>query len=247
MTALVALLATAVVWGVFGSISNKVEGQGIFVRKGGLKGVISPHYGEVADVAVQVGDLVVKGQIVVTLFRSAPKLEDQVRYVVSPHSGRVVEVMVNNGNFVKEGARVLNLEPLDAELNAIVYMPPSEGKRVAPDMAVQLAPATIKPEEYGYMLGRVTSISPFPRTQDGMVRVLGAEEFAKQFSKAGQPYEIAVQLVTDPGSPTGYRWTSQGPDAKIESGTLCAAKVIVEQQPPIRLVIPLIKKQLGLY
>lgn len=247
LVALAALLLTATAWGVLGSISTKVMGEGLLIRSGGLRGVVSTYSGEVTEFHVAVGDVIQEGQVIAGLIQAGPNEASQFRYVSSPHAGRVVEITLDEGRFVREGTRLLTLEQLDARLEAIVYIPLGEGKRVRPGMGVEIAPSTVRPEEYGFMLGIVRRVSPFPVTLDGMTRVLGAEDLARQFSQAGQPYEIAVDLLPDPNSYSGYRWSSPGPDLSIESGTSCSAKIIVEQQRPISLVIPLVKRKLGIY
>ena len=46
-------------------------------------------------------------------------------------------------------------------------------------MEVQLTPASVKQEEYGRLLGRVSAVSPFPVTSSTLQRVLGSEDLAK--------------------------------------------------------------------
>jgi multidrug efflux pump subunit AcrA (membrane-fusion protein) len=247
LTAIGMLLATAVLWGILGTASSKISGEGLLMRHGGLRTVVSSYLGEVTDFHVAVGDVIDQGQVVASLFQSSPGALNQLRYVASPYSGRVLEIMTDVGSFVREGTRLLNLEPLDEPLEVVVYVSSSDGKRVQPGMQVEISPATVRPEEYGYLRGRVRSASAFPVTREGMARVMGTADLATQFSAAGQPYEIVVDLERDPESFSGFRWSSRGPDVTIEAGTMCSAKIVIEQQRPIELVIPRIKKTLGLY
>jgi len=245
--ALVALLATAVFWGVFGTVSTRITGAGILVNSGGLSGVLSTRSGEVTDIHVRRGQMIERGQVVASLFHSVPTAGGQVTYLSSPHAGRVVEVMMDEGDFLQQGARILNIEPSNTTLEVVLYAPFADGKKVRTTMDVEIALSTVRPEEYGYLLGRVKSVSAFPMTEQGMVRVLGGSDVARQFSLGGQPYEITVELLTDPESPNGYRWSSRGPDVRVESGTACNGRIVVERQRPINLVIPFLKRSLGTY
>ena len=247
LIALVSLLAVAIFWGIFGSVSTRITGMGILVNRGGLHGVLSTGSGEVTNIHVRRGQLIERGQVVASLFNPLPTAGGQDTYVSSPHGGRVVEVMVGEGDFVQQGSRILNVEPADATLEAVLYAPFSEGKKVQDIMEVEIALSTVRPEQFGYLLGRVKSVSEFPITEQGMVRVLGAPEVARQFALEGQPYEITVELLTDPESPNGYRWSSRGPDVQVESGTACTGRIVIERQRPISLVIPFFKKTLGTY
>ncbi len=247
LTALIALLAMAVFWGFFGTVSTRITAHGILVNSGGLRGVLSSQSGQVMDIQVSRGEMISRGEVVASLLHSVPRVGDQITYVSSPHDGRVVEVLMVEGDYVQQGARILSVEPSDARLEAVVYAPLAEGKKVQPTMEVEIALSTVRPEEYGYMLGRVISVSEFPVTEQGMVRVLGAPELASQFSMGGRPYEIVVQLLRDPDSGTGFLWSSQGPDIGIESGTACSVRIVTERRRPITLVIPFLKRTLGTY
>jgi len=245
LTALAALLVTAIVWGFLGSVSTKVSGMGILVTSGGLRGVLAIQSGEVTDIHTRVGDVIEQGQVVASLLRGDPTSRNRITYLSSPHEGRVVEVMLDQGDFVQQGTRVMNLEPIDATVEAVIYVPFTDGKRIRPTMEVEIALSTAKPEEFGYLLGRVKSVSTFPVTEQGMVRVLGAPGLARQFSQSGQPYEVTLELLMDPASPSGYAWSSRGPDIRVETGTACTARIVVERQRPVSLVIPLLRRTLG--
>jgi hypothetical protein len=247
LVALTGLIVTAVVWGFLGTVATKVSGSGILVTRGGLSGVLVSHPGEITNIHVGIGDVVERGQVVATLFRGEPMTDNRMSYVASQHEGRVVDIMADQGDYVHQGMRLLNLEPLDGRLEALIYVPLNDGKRIRSAMEVELALSTVRPEEFGYLLGRVMSMSAFPVTEQSMIRVLGIPELARQFSQGGQPYEIAVELLMDPESPSGYVWSSRGPDLRVESGTSCTARIVVERQRPVSLVIPILKRSLGIY
>ncbi len=245
--AVIVLLATAVVWGVFGTVSTKVTGQGILLRQGGLGSVVATHTGEITEFHVLAGEIVREGQLVASLFSSNGVGASQLRYISSQNTGRIVELVVDEGSYVREGDRLLITEPLDVELEAVIYLSTDEGKRVLSSMDVEISPSTVRPEEYGYMLGRVKSVSPYPLSIQAMTRTLGTAELARQFASTGQPYEVVVELLRNSQNVSGFEWSSRGPNTTIESGTVCLAKVVVERQRPIHLVIPTMKRKLGLY
>src|SRR4051812_16788438 len=71
------LLLTAVVWGVTGSLAEKVGGRGMLVKSGGVLEVVSNAPGRVTDVAVAVGDSVTEGQVVAWV--AQPELFDNLQ------------------------------------------------------------------------------------------------------------------------------------------------------------------------
>ena len=128
-------------------------------------------------------------------------------------------------------------------LEAIVYIPSVHGKKIRPGMEVQIAPSTVKKEEFGYLLGTVTYVSDFPVTPQGMQRVLKNEQLVTALSGQDAPYAIHVDLLPDPDNVSTYRWTSsEGPPIRIQSGTLASAGVVVERRRPILMVIPQLRR-----
>jgi len=174
------------------------------------------------------------------------KLGENVN-VLSPYSGRVLEVLANRGDVVSPGTAILSLEVLSENLQAVLFVPASAGKKVQKGMAVRISPSTVKREEYGSLLGKVTWVAEFPSTARGMTRLLGNEALVAKLMDQGPPIQVNVELERDPATPTGYRWSSsRGPSLKISSGTLATGDVVVQEDPPFRLVIPKVREATGL-
>lgn len=170
--------------------------------------------------------------------------------VASPYSGRVLELIAETGKMVGTGEPVVTLDRAgrDArELEAVVYVSAAYGKRVRPGMHIQVAPATVRQEEFGMISGVVTSVSAYPATARGMQRMLKNDQLVTALSGGGAPYEVRATLSPDPRTPSGYRWTSShGPPLGIQSGTLAGAQVIVDTQRPIAKVLPLLRRWSGM-
>jgi len=74
-----------------------------------------------------------------------------------------------------------------------------------------------------------------------MTALLGNESLVQHFLAAtgGAPVEIEVELLRD-RTPSGFKWsTSSGPPTQILSGTLSQADIILAEQRPISLVLPI--------
>jgi len=170
--------------------------------------------------------------------------------VVSAHRGRILEVTAEKGDFVRMGEPMMSFHeegPDVKRLEAVLYVSGREGKRIRPGMQVQIAPATVRPEEYGRMLGTVTYVSDFPATPRGMQRLLGNEQLVRSLSQGGAPYEVYADVTLDPDTPSRYRWTSSsGPPEAIRSGTLCASTITVKERRPIAFVLPLLRSAVGI-
>jgi HlyD family secretion protein len=68
---LCALLAAALLWGIFGSVPTETSGEGILLRQGGVSDLVAPGTGQVEEVQVKVGDAIEKGQVVAKLHQEA--------------------------------------------------------------------------------------------------------------------------------------------------------------------------------
>lgn len=175
------------------------------------------------------------------LLRRQMELNSVIR---SPYPGRVLELTVDAGNMVNAGSRVLSLEQLEAALSAVMFIPATEGKRVQRGMPVRLSPSTVRKEEAGFILGKITAVSRFPATPEGMMRTLRNADLVRQLSGQGPPLEVTVALETNKNG--SYRWSSnrETPPA-ISSGTLCGGSIVIASNSPISLVIPLVRGSFG--
>jgi HlyD family secretion protein len=166
--------------------------------------------------------------------------------VTTPFDGRVLEVTAGAGSMVPPGGSLMTLEQVDAPLETVLYVPASEGKRVRPGMDVRISPSTVKAEEYGFMLGKVKSVSEFPVSPDGLRRVVRNERLVDQMMRGGPPIEVIATPLLDKSTPSGFKWSSsKGPPSPVFSGTLAKGSVVVEKKKPIAYVLPIVKKSLG--
>lgn len=170
--------------------------------------------------------------------------------VTSPYSGRVLEIKQDENGVVQPGTAVLTMELMgDAikDLEVVAFVNAGEGKKVRPGMVIHIAPSTVRPADYGYMVGKVTSVSEFPATPQGMMRILQNQQLVQQLSANSTQIQISADLVPDPKAASGYRWTSPGgPPQQVQSGTLGEASITVRKDRPLSLVIPKLREFAGL-
>ena len=172
-------------------------------------------------------------------------LEDRQK-VLSPYTGRVLELMLDPGNLVAPGSRIVTLETLEAPVDAVVYIPAQEGKKVRPGMRARVSPTTIRVEEYGYIIATVKSVADFPSTPEGLARTLRNSTLVATLTGRSAPIEVVVRLAVDPTTPSGYEWSSsQGPPLQVFTGTLCSASVEVAAKRPAEYVLPFLKELVG--
>jgi multidrug efflux pump subunit AcrA (membrane-fusion protein) len=238
-----------------GQISDIRVGTGDFIEKGEVVARLQQPeiLNEIQFTEAQLRSLLAAGAadgqpMVRELREKLDALRDRLSLatrIVSPYSGKVVEVKVKRGEYIPRGAQVVTIEQAGEQLNtleAVLYVSPDEGKRIHPGMEVKLEAASISKETYGYLLGRVTRVNEFPSTFQGMVNVIGNEDLARTLAGSGAPIEVRVHLIPDPGTESGYKWSSSdGPPVAIQSGTLVRGIITVEKSPPLAKIFPQLK------
>lgn len=180
------------------------------------------------------------------------QLEEQLRSnseVTSSHAGRIIEVLAEPGGIVRRGQAIARLDRKgggEQDLQAVLYIPGTDGKKVKSGMEVHVSPTTVKKEEFGSIQATVERVSEFPATPARMERVLNNDQLVKMLSAQNAPYEMYANLKLDPSTFSGYSWSSSsGPETQIRSGTMCRATVTVEERRPIEMVMPALKKLFG--
>jgi HlyD family secretion protein len=172
---------------------------------------------------------------------------NQNTQVVSPIEGRVLEIKVSAGSVLAVGTPVVAIESEGTKLQALIYIPTERGKNVKPGMQVRIEPNSVKREEFGTMVGTVTTVSDFPITPQGLAAVLHNDTLVGRFSHDGAPYAARVSLEQDATTPSGYRWAvGSGPPVRLSSGTLIRAEVTTRRQRPLDMVVPLVRRLTGI-
>jgi len=182
--------------------------------------------------------------------RSRREMERQLEQettVIAPIDGRVTEIKLSEGHVVTQGQAVLSIEGAGEGLEALLFISTAHGKKVSPDMDVRIEPAAFRKEEYGALIGKASWISDFPVSREGLEAKLQNQALVESYFREGAPYEVRVDLVKDKTTPSGYRWTSgKGPQSKISSGSTVQAQIVIKEQRPAEMVIPLLKHTVGM-
>ncbi len=165
--------------------------------------------------------------------------------VRSPFGGRVVAVRAGAGQPVRPGDALLSLESTREPMRVVGFVPLAAGKQVTPGLEVRIAPSFIRVEDYGFMVGKVVSVSTLPATPEEIQRIVANDALARQYIDLN-PFQVVIEpLLAE--TPSGFRWTSSaGPPVEVGSGTDCTVQVVVETRKPISYVIPTVKQTLGL-
>lgn len=167
-------------------------------------------------------------------------------YIVSPADGQVVELQTYFGATVATGSPVLSIQSDSGVLQALLYVASDEAKAIKPGMSVQLAPTNVRREKHGFLVASVLSVGDFPITHNAVMRKLENDTLAAELTAQGPVTELRVSLSRSDFSPSGFQWSSgNGPKVHLTSGTLCEGRIVTEREKPLRLVLPMLRKEFG--
>ena len=174
-------------------------------------------------------------------FDSRRYQKETAEYIYSPYDGIADEVLVAAGSIVTNGMTLVSvrLDNREQDLKGILYIPVDKGKRVMTGQSIQLAPGGVDISQTGSLLGVVRSVAQYPATLQSMQKNLGNEQLAQMIiqSQQGAVVEVNFDLVKDPGSESGYLWTSAvGEHKPVTAGSYCTGSIIIERRPPIEKV-----------
>lgn len=181
--------------------------------------------------------------------RKLAELEQTLRdnaTIRSPYRGQVAAILRTEGQLIAAGERLMNLENPDAPVEALLFVPFAEGKKVTAGMDIRIAPSTVKPEEHGFMLGEVQSVSSQAITPEEVRRILQNDQLAATFAQ-DTPFRVTARPQLDSTTPSGFLWTSSsGPPNLLAANTPCSAQIITGKRRPISYVIPVMKRAVGI-
>lgn len=162
--------------------------------------------------------------------------------IVSPIAGRVLDIRAAASDWVHEGQALLLLERADAKLVADVYLPANSPiQRIEPGMQVQLTPRVQDDSAIGFLKAQVATVARYPISREGMRIRLRDKALVAQLASGGSALLVQAELQQDANGSYQRSVKSDGLRA-LNSGTLCAASIIVREDAPITLVLPWLKR-----
>jgi hypothetical protein len=211
----------AIFWCVFGTINYKVTGTGIIFPFGEPVSVSVPYDGTVDKVLVKHGEAVNEGDAMIRVRNSLATTT-----LSAPRDG-VLLSNLSEGEAFKAREAVLWLMPQKTEFHEreiLCYVDAKSLRKLKVGMEVQVTPADLQRETWGYAYGHVVGLEPFPTLQTEVTKRMKLEQFASFVPKDQPMYELRVVLDTDGNNLKWSRKKSQR--IEMKNGTLCNIQII---------------------
>ena len=219
------LLAAFIVWGILGSVSDKVYFSGVVFPVEGTSDVTLPNKGIVRSILVHNGDSVHEGQTIAMV-----SVGSSHSFLTSTVSGLVIHSKTDNEPFEAfdpiisvVNAGTGNQESQRAQL--IAYADNDAQRDLRIGMEAQVWPADEKRDEIGYVRGHITQVVRYPANAAEVRQRLKSDILVRQLlgDGGGAVYEVIIDLQRDPADPARYDWSFGEPDGvSMDFGTYCS-------------------------
>lgn len=237
LTVTVLVMAAASVWAVTGTVSSTLTAPGLLTHAQGGYVLQSPIAGQVTEVLAKEGDRIPAGTPLLEL--RTPEGTGTVRTLAA---GRLTALVAGIGTVVTVGADVAAVERVaraDDPLKAVVYLPADGAPPVPVGAAVDLTVQSVARQQYGVLRGRVESVGRAAQSRQQMAAFLGSGQLAEQFARQGRTLPVLVRLEREPGTASGFAWSSAGgPPFRPASMTPLSGVVQLAEQHPVDWLLP---------
>ncbi len=176
----------------------------------------------------------------------AYKLYLEAFRLVSNYDGHILEVRKSEGDFVQMGESIALIASDKSDgLSLVGFLSPADGKKVTAGMSAYFAPGSVKPDEFGYILGVVREVSEEPVSAESILAEVHNQGLVERLSGGGAAIRVEVELLPDPTTKSGFRWTSsKGAPVQLSSGALGSIIVNTEYRRPASFLVPYAKSLL---
>ena len=195
-TTIALLLAAFIVWGVLGTVSDKVYYSGVVFPVQGTTDVTLPNKGMVRTMLVQNGDSVHLGQRIAMV-----SVGESYSLLTSTVSGLVISAKADNELFEAFEPIVSvvddNGSSPSQQTQLIAYADNDAQRQLRIGMEAQVWPANEKRDEIGYVRGRISQVVRYPAKVSKVRQKLKSHTLAQRLTDEGEDLVYAISPVID--------------------------------------------------
>jgi hypothetical protein len=224
-TAVTVLLLAFIVWGVLGTVSDKVYFSGVVFPAQGTTDIMLPNKGIVRSMMVRNGDRVRVGQTVALVSIG----DNSHSFLTSTVNGLVISTKTDNEPFEAFDPIVSvvgdNASGGQSQRALLLAYANNEAQRaLRVGMEAQVWPAEQKRDEIGYVRGRISQVVRYPADAAKVRQILKSDILAQRLMEQDEVvYEVLIDLLRNPADSTCYDWSFGMPEnVNMDFGTYCS-------------------------
>lgn len=228
--ALTLFMCAVIVWCVRGHLSESVTIQGIVFPFKGTEAVTLPVDGTVRELFVSRGQAVHAGDRLAVV-----GVDQQYSLLSSPMEGVVLAAKERTASFAayEPIVSLLRQDSLRRGRELIAYTTFDNLRKLRIGMPVQVSPADLPREKYGYIKGTIVGVDDYPVSKSEALETLRVEAFANDIFPERATFPVRILLESDPERPGGLAWSHAraGEPVEVGTGTFCSIQIIVKRLP----------------
>ena len=225
LTSLLTICAIALFWCIFGKLNYTVNATGVVFPFAEARPISVPFEGTVHHVIATNGQKVAAGDPIASV-----RSQLATTTLTSPESGVVLTSKPAETKFVAREPVVWIL-PQELQLHereVLAYVPFAHLRKVKIGAKVQVTPADLEREKWGYAVGTVTGIERYPTARQAVAQRLKLAELAAIIPTEQPVYE--VRIVLDRGD-NGLVWSrKKSQHMAVTTGMPCNVQIIWSQK-----------------
>ena len=225
LTSLLTICAIALFWCIFGKLNYTVNATAVVFPFAEARPISVPFEGTVHHVIATNGQKVAAGDPIASV-----RSQLATTTLTSPESGVVLTSKPAETKFVAREPVVWIL-PQELQLHereVLAYVPFAHLRKVKIGAKVQVTPADLEREKWGYAVGTVTSIEQYPTDRQAVAQRLKLAELAAIIPAEQPVYE--VRIVLDRGA-DGLIWSrKKSQNMAVTTGMPCNVQIIWSQK-----------------
>jgi HlyD family secretion protein len=175
--------------------------------------------------------------------------------VLAERDGRVLDLQVIEGQTVGMGQRLGTIgrgqvdDASAGKLKAVAFFSPADARRLPIGLPVEVVPLWNQRGRFGGIEGKVKHVLTLPATEEDISTTIGNPQLAASLVKNGPVMRAEIELVRDPASRDGYRWTlSRGSGVfPVREGLTVSTFAYVEWRTPLSYIVPGVRSLTGGY
>lgn len=232
LAAMVAIMVVVVYWCVFGTINYKVTAQGVVFPFEEATPIAVPYDGTVSRTLVTHGNAVVCGADIMEMRNAL-----STSILTAPRDGVLIQSLPIGSQF-KAGEPLAWLLPQTQQMagrEMLCYVTYDDLRKLKIGQQVQVTPANMERENWGYAYGKVVGIEQFPTSRQDIVNRVKLDPLTTFIQDGQAIYEVRVTLDEQDGSLVWSREKSR--NVKIDNGALCNIQIITKKKPVWRVLV----------
>ena len=221
LSTLLLLCGVAFFWCMFGKVNYTVRAQAVVFPFAEAKAITVPYGGTVHHVVATNGQEVAAGTPLLSV-----RSQLATTTLTAPESGVVLTSKPAESKFEAREpvAWILPQEARFHEREVLAYVPFKDLRKVKLGAKVQLTPADLEREKWGYAVGTVKGIESYPTNRKMVAQRLKLAELASIIPAEEPVYEVRIVLDRDADGLVWSRQKSEG--MAVTTGMPCNVQII---------------------